>query len=60
MEIKEVIGIDASKLTLDCCVHTSGGQEVFYNTSEGISMMVDWSFETSCMSMENLLFFQKT
>lgn len=56
MEIKEVIGIDASKLTLDCCVHTSGGQEVFYNTPEGISMMVDWSFETSGMSMENLLF----
>ena len=56
MEIKEVIGIDASKLTLDCCVHSSGGQEVFYNTPEGISMMVDWSFETSGMPMESLLF----
>jgi len=56
MEIKEVIGIDASKLTLDCCVHTMCDQVVFDNTPEGISMMVDWSMETSGMAKANLLF----
>lgn len=56
MEIKEVIGIDASKSTLDCCVHTIGDQEVFDNTPEAISMMVDWSIGTSGICRANLLF----
>lgn len=56
MEIKEVIGIDASKSTLDCCVHTCGAQEVFGNTPEAVSRMVDWSLKTSGMSKESLLF----
>jgi transposase len=56
MEIKEVIGIDASKLTLDCCLHTVGKHEVFDNTSGAISMMVNWSIETSGVAKENLLF----
>lgn len=56
MEIKEVIGIDASKLTLDCCAHTSGTQEVFGNCLEGIATMVDWSLETSGSAKEDLLF----
>ena len=56
MEIKEVIGIDASKLTLDCCVHTKGAQEVFDNTPEGIAAMVDRSLETSGAAKEAVLF----
>lgn len=56
MEIKEVIGIDASKLTLDCSIHTIGGQAVFENTPEAISKMADWSIGTSDMDKANLLF----
>ena len=56
MEIKEVIGIDASKLTLDCCIHTSGRQEVFDNTFEAIATMVNWSLKTSRIAKGNLLF----
>jgi len=56
MEIKEVIGIDASRSTLDCCVHSSGAQEVFDNTFESIATMVDWSLETSKVPKEDLLF----
>jgi len=56
MEIKEVIGIDASKLMLDCRVHTKGTQDVFDNDLGGIAQMVDWALETSGTAKENLLF----
>lgn len=56
MEIKEVIGIDASKLTLDCCSHTKGVQEVFDNTPEGICAMTEWSLSTSSTPKEDMLF----
>jgi transposase len=56
MEIKEVVGIDASKLTLDCRVHNNGAQEVFDNTLEAIAAMADWSVATSGVEKENLLF----
>ena len=44
MEINEVIGIDVSKLTLECCIHKSGLQKEFVNDRKGISKMLDWSF----------------
>jgi transposase len=56
MEIKEVIGIDASKLTLDCCLHKSGAQEVFDNTPEGIAHMADWSVKSSGLDKDKLMF----
>lgn len=56
MEIKDVIGIDVSKLTLDCCVHRNGGQKEFKNNPEGIQRMMDWSFKKSIASKEQLLF----
>ena len=56
MEIKEVIGIDASKLTLDCCLHKSGAQEVFDNTPEAIVFLVDWSIKISGLAKNELLF----
>lgn len=56
MEIKEVIGIDTSKLTLDCCIHTIGEQAVFENLPVAISKMVDWSIKTIDMGKTNLLF----
>lgn len=56
MKIKEVIGIDVSKLTMDCYVHGIKLQEVFDNNPEAISAMVDWSLEKSKVAKENLLF----
>ncbi len=56
MEIKEIIGIDASKLTLDVCLHTIGVHEVFGNTFEGIALMVNWSLKKSSTDKGKLLF----
>jgi len=56
MKIKDVIGIDASKLTLDCCLHKSGVQEVFDNTPEAIAHMADWSMKSSGLDKDGLLF----
>ena len=56
MEINEVIGIDVSKLTLECCIHKSGLQKEFANDRKGISKMLDWSFKKSGTEKENLLF----
>lgn len=56
MKIKEVIGIDVSKLTLDLCIHTRGAQGVFENNPEGIQKMAAWSLRESGMTKESLLF----
>lgn len=56
MEIKEVIGIDASKLTLDCCIHNSGLQDVFNNDPKGIEKLLDWELTHSKFKKEHVLF----
>jgi transposase len=56
MEIKEVIGIDVSKLTLDCCIHKSQEFKTFKNDLEGIMKMVRWSLKKSRIDKEHLLF----
>lgn len=56
MKIKEVIGIDVSRLTMDCCIHTIGLQEAFDNDPKAIRSMVDWVLEKSKTNKKNLLF----
>ena len=56
MKIKEIIGIDVSKLTIDCCIHTSGLQQTFDNTLEAIAAMVSWSLKNSKVGKAHLLF----
>ena len=56
MKIKEVIGIDVSKITMDCYMHKPKLQETFDNNLEAISTMVGWSLEKSKFAKENLLF----
>ena len=56
MEIKEVIGIDVSKLKLDCCIHGSQELKTFRNDLEGIKKMIRWSLKKSGADRENLLF----
>ncbi len=56
MEIKEIIGIDVSKLTLDCCIHSNGQQIVLENTLESIAQMVDWALENGSGENHNTMF----
>lgn len=56
MEINEVIGIDASKLTLDCCIHSNGQQDVFANNPIGIGKLLDWVSTQVNVKKEKILF----
>ncbi len=56
MEIKEVIGIDVSKLTLDCYIHKSQDFRIFKNDQAGIKKLLDWSLKKSMVDKNNLLF----
>ena len=56
MKTKEVIGIDLSKLTLDCYGHVSQSCCVFDNTVEGIAAMVSWALKSSKVKKQEVLF----
>lgn len=56
MKIKEVIGIDLSKLTLDCHGYHSKCSSTFDNTVEGIAAMVAWALKTSEVKKQEVLF----
>lgn len=56
METKEVIGIDVSKLTLDCCIHGCGLQSEFSNDPTGIDEMIHWAMESKKLAREQVLF----
>lgn len=56
MKIKKIIGIDVSKLTLDCCDHHSGSQEIFDNTLTSIAMLVNWSLKITEATKKELWF----
>lgn len=53
MKIKEILGIDVSKLTLDCYLHCIGVHMVFDNNPEGIAKMLEWALKIE--HKENLL-----
>lgn len=53
MKIKEVLGIDVSKLILDCHLHCNGVHMVFDNNPEGIVKMLEWALEIE--QKDNLL-----
>lgn len=54
MKLKEILGIDVSKLTLDCYLHCKGVHMIFDNNSEGIIKMIEWALENK--NKEDLLF----
>ena len=56
MEIKDVIGIDVSKLTLECCAHQKGARKEFKNNPEGIKKLLDWSLKKIDVGPEDLLY----
>ncbi len=56
MEIKEVIGIDVSKLTLDAHIYVKGFAQRFANTDAGIGEMLAWAKGSCGPGMANVLF----
>lgn len=56
MKIKDVIGVDVSKSTLDCFIHQAKKQRVFTNSPQEIFQMIQWSLDNSAVDKQNLLF----
>ena len=42
MKIKEVIGIDVSKLTIDVAIHKIKKHKKFANNEQGFTEMIEW------------------
>lgn len=56
MKIKEIIGIDVSKLSLDVRLHLAERSARFDNTADGIAQLIQWSQTHSGCKKENLFF----
>lgn len=57
MKIKEIIGIDVSKKTMDVKVHTTQKYREFGNNSaKDIKSMVKWAFKNTAFTKDNILF----
>lgn len=56
MKIKETIGIDVSKLTIDVTVHSNKAYAKFENTEKDFKKMIKWTFKESLFEKENILF----
>lgn len=56
MKIKEIIGIDVSKLSLDVHLHLSAESSKFNNDPDGIFQMIQWCEKRSGLKREALFF----
>lgn len=56
MKMKDVVGIDVSKLILDCHIHGTGLTGQFSNTREGVMELVVWAEQNSKAGKDKLLF----
>ncbi|MEM8927774.1 MAG: IS110 family transposase [Bacteroidota bacterium] len=56
MKIKETIGIDVSKATLDAHIHSNKYKGTFENSKKGFAMLVKWAYANSALPRENILF----
>lgn len=56
MKLKEIIGVDVSKLTIDVCVHSTQDYSKFENSLKGFSLMVKWVNKTSSFSIDESLY----
>jgi transposase len=61
MKIKEIVGIDVSKNTLDACIHTKQLSGVFDNSSKGFARLYSWySTHTNFSIAQTLFVFEHT
>jgi len=56
MEIKETIGIDVSKASLDAHIHSTGDKGKFDNNQKGFRSLTQWVFLKSLFPQEQTLF----
>ena len=56
MKIKEIIGIDVSKSTVDVFVHGTSNKACFENTAKGLRELVKWALSTSGRPKEETFF----
>ena len=56
MEIKEIIGIDVSKLFIDVRLHLGGESSKFDNDPDGIIQMIQWSENQSGFKRGDIFF----
>jgi len=56
MKIKDIVGIDISKLTFDAAIHSNQIASQFENSKKGFKKLVDWTFKNSESSKESVLF----
>jgi len=56
MKIKETIGIDVSKLTIDVTIHSNKAYCKYENTPKDFKKMVNWACKKSTFEKENILF----
>ena len=56
MKIKETIGIDVSKVSLDAHVHSNKYKGTFENSEKGFVSLVKWAYANSGHPKENILF----
>lgn len=56
MKIRETVGIDISKSTLDACVHSNQVFAKFENSSKGFKQLLKWGSEHSSRDLSETLF----
>ena len=56
MKIKDIIGIDMSKLTFDACIYSNQVSKAFDNGKEGYKQLVDWAYKNSSFDKAHILF----
>ncbi|WP_136469029.1 IS110 family transposase [Flagellimonas onchidii] len=56
MKIKETIGIDVSKATLDAHIHSNKCKGTFENSKKGFAQLIGWAHSNSTKPKENILF----
>jgi len=56
MKIKQTIGIDISKLTLDVCMHTTQNHQTFDNNNKGFKQLIKWVEKNNKIVCEDTLF----
>jgi transposase len=56
MEIKETIGVDVSKSTLDAHLHRKNASNKFDNSQKGYRELLKWAKQVTTLKIEDLLF----
>jgi len=56
MKIKETVGIDISKKTMDACIHSKQKSDTFENSKGEFKKLLSWAYKNSSFNKDNILF----